>query len=434
MNPTLILAALAALVFIGFALEELFRRTGIPDVLVLLIFGIVLGALGVIDLEKVRGFDRVFTTAALVLILFEGAVRMRLGELKTALRGSLALTISNFAFSIMGVFLLSMLVFGMAPLSALIFGVIMGGTSSAVVIPMVGLLRMRQETRTSLSLESALSDVLCIVFALALVGAATAGALSWKAIGLDLGWGLLGALVIGGGAGAGWAIGLRKLRQRRSSFLAVGAAVFLVYAVGEALGTFGAIAVLAFGIVLGNATTLARSLPARELEVSEGERFFLAEVAFLLKLLFFVYLGARLDLRGYQPIVFGVVVTAIILAARIPVVHLSLRPNVTPRRDAIIGAVLAPKGLAASVLAGLPKQAGLSEGAFIEATTFGVVFFSIVAASVLVFFLDRPFISRGYGRFFRRYQEQLPDQSGRVPAMDLTPAPTPPPVQVRDPF
>ncbi len=40
-GPTAALAVLAALVFIGLGLEWLFRRTGIPDVLVLLGLGLV---------------------------------------------------------------------------------------------------------------------------------------------------------------------------------------------------------------------------------------------------------------------------------------------------------------------------------------------------------------------------------------------------------
>jgi cell volume regulation protein A len=410
-NPTLVLAALAALVFIGFFLEEFFRKTGIPDVLMLLFLGVILGATGVLNLEKLNGLDRIFTTAALILILFEGAVRMKLSELTSALGGSLGLTVFNFIFSIGAVTAVSVFVLGFPLLTGVLFGVIMGGTSSAVVIPMVNILKMRTETRTALSLESAFSDVFCIVFALALVAALGAGSLDFRAIGIDLGYGLLGALAIGGAAGAFWAIGLRSLRKRRSSFLAIGAAVFLIYAAAEALGTFAAIAVLAFGIVLGNAERLAPKLPAADLEVSHGERFFLSEVAVELKVVFFGFLGARLDLRGYEPFVFGLLITICILAVRIPTVRLALRPSITPKRDAVIATVMAPKGLAASVLAGLPKQNGIEHGALIEATTFGVVLFSIVAASALTYMMDWRPIAGFFGRFFGAYPETLPEST-----------------------
>ncbi|MGA9524148.1 MAG: cation:proton antiporter [Myxococcaceae bacterium] len=403
-NPTVILAVLAGLVFLGMALEEVFRRTGIPDVLILLLLGLAASVSGVIDVSKLAGIDRVFTTCALVLILFEGAVRLRLKDLTSAMGGATALTLIGFFATAAVIGLLGMTLFQMRPLAALALGCILGGTSSAVVIPMVQTLKMNQDTRIVLTLESALTDVLCIVFTLALTAALTAGELSWSTIGLDLAYGFIVALVIGALSGFAWAVWMRTLRKKRPSMLFVAAAVFLVYALAEALGTFGAIACLAFGVVLGNAESLMKSRPyADELGIYEGERFFLSEVAFLLKVFFFVYLGASLQLTGYEPIVFGGLTTLAIFAIRPFAVRLSMRPKTTPARDAKIASVLAPKGLAAAVLATVPLQAGVAEGKLIEAVTFGVVFFSIIAASALTIFVDRSFISNAYMKLFSRY-------------------------------
>ena len=62
-NPTLVLAILALLVFAGLALEELFRRTGIPDVLVLLGLGIAAGATGFVDVTQFGGIAENVTVA-----------------------------------------------------------------------------------------------------------------------------------------------------------------------------------------------------------------------------------------------------------------------------------------------------------------------------------------------------------------------------------
>ena len=126
--------------------------------------------------------------------------------------------------------------------------------------------------------------------------------------------------------------------------------MFLVYAIAEALHAFGAIAVLAFGVTLGNATRLARGgVAPEELALTDGEKMFLAEVAFLLKVLFFVYLGAALKLDGWEPFVFGGLTTIVVFAVRPIAVHAALRPKTTPRSDATVAAALAPKGLAAAV-------------------------------------------------------------------------------------
>jgi potassium/hydrogen antiporter len=410
MTPTAILAALAMLVLFGMFLESVFRRTGIPDVLVLLIVGLLASVSGVFDVADLKGIDRVFTTAALVLILFEGAVRIRLSELRSALAPSLLITLVGFVLTSAIVGLLATLLFGMRPLAGLCLGVILGGTSSAVVIPMVGVLPVQDRTRTVLTLESALTDVLCIVFTLVLVGALSSGDVSVGAAGLGLAKSFGGAVVIGVASGAGWAFGLREVRNRRASILVLGAAVFLVYAFAELLSTYGAIAVLAFGLVLGNARTIATlkfedPQQTKGLDITEGEKMFLGEVAFLLKVLFFVYLGAALKLDGYEPFVFGGLVTVVIFALRPIVVRASLAPTKTPRKDAIIASAMVPKGLAAAVLAAVPSQAKVAEGARIEAIVFGVVLFSITVAAMLVLFRERPFVANGVGRFFGAYPD-----------------------------
>ncbi len=428
MNPTVILAVLAGLVFLGMALEELFRRTGIPDVLILLALGIGISVTGVFDPSQLDGLDKIFTTCALVIILFEGALRLRLQDLKSALGGSLAMTLAGFILSAGALALVATTLFGMKPLVAVLFGCILGGTSSAVIIPMVQTMKMNKDTRTVLTLESALTDVLSIVFTLALTGALTSksGGLELGVVGKDLAYGFGVALLIGAVAGFAWAVWLRVLRKKRASMLLVGAMVFIVHAAAEAVGTFGAIACLAFGVVLGNAQSFVRNKPyAAELGIYEGERMFLSEMAFLLKVFFFVYLGASLKLTGYEPFVFGGLATIIIYAVRPFAVRIAFRAKSTPKKDASLAASLGPRGLAAAVLATVPGQAGLAAGTLIEAIAFGVILFSILIVSALTLFADRPFVASAYGRLFSGYTGRS-DEEREAAAVELPSGPASP--------
>lgn len=402
-NPTVVLAILALLVFVGLGLEELFRRTGIPDVLVLLGLGVVARATGFYDVGAVRGIDQVFVTSALVLLLFEGAIQLRVSDLRRGLAGGLWLTLLGFFGTMLAVGAVATLLLGMRPLAGLLLGAILGGTSSAVVLPM---LRLQRETWTVLSLESALGDVLCIVFSLLLVGALTAGTVDFAGAGAGFGVGALGALGLGSALGLVWAFGLRPLRERRVSSVALAAAVFLVYAMAEGLGTYGAIACLAFGVVLGNAPSISHKGVASA-DLAPAERLFLAEIAFVLKIFFFVHLGASLHLGSWQPWAFGLLATAAIFAVRPAVVRLGLSPRTTPRRDALVAAVLVPQGLASAVLAGVPARAGVLEGAAIEAAAAGAIPLTIALSSSLLFAVDRPAVRRLYGRFFGGYAEDL---------------------------
>ncbi|HYE77790.1 MAG TPA: peptidase, partial [bacterium] len=63
---TMILAALAAIILLDLALEDVFRRTGIPDVLVLLVLGLVASQLLEIDTTLLDLVGPIFVEAALV--------------------------------------------------------------------------------------------------------------------------------------------------------------------------------------------------------------------------------------------------------------------------------------------------------------------------------------------------------------------------------
>src|SRR5574344_2185769 len=155
------------LVFLAHALDDLFARTRVPDVLLLLGLGLLLGPVsGLVRPEHFGAVGPVFTTLTLVVILFEGGLGLELRTLGRALGGATALTVWNFLLSLAVLAPLARLCLGFGWMQAFTLAAILGGTSSAVVIPLVQRLALGERTRTALALESALSDVLVIVVAL----------------------------------------------------------------------------------------------------------------------------------------------------------------------------------------------------------------------------------------------------------------------------
>ena len=157
----------SAIIFFGFFAEFLFNRFKVPDVLLLIILGFALGpyALKFIlpsSLEKIAPF---FTTFALLFLLFDGAFNIDLISFVKGLGRGMLITLYNFFISSIAIALISML-FGFDLLHSLLIGFILGGVSSAFVIPIIQNLRIKKETYSILTLESAITDVLCIVFAL----------------------------------------------------------------------------------------------------------------------------------------------------------------------------------------------------------------------------------------------------------------------------
>jgi cell volume regulation protein A len=401
-----VILILGALVFLAHFFALVYARTRVPDVLFLIAIGLVLGPLtGIVKPEDLGAVGPVFVSVTLIFILFEGGLGMDVKVLARALTGAAALGILCFAATLGIAFAFGVAFLALPPLSAAILGAVIGGTSSAVVLPLVERLAMHEQTRTILVLESALTDILCVVVTLALLEAHKLGAFSF----LDLGGEMLAAFLvsclIGGGAGVLWAVILHRVRTLRNAMFLTPAFAFILCAVVDMLHLNGYIAVLAMGVAVGNmellrTPVLQRYLPDCPIRHTEGERLFFGEIVFLLKTFFFIFIGLSLHFRDLWGLVLGGILVLILFLMRGGAVRIVFRRS-GPPEDAVLTAVILPKGLAAAVLASLPLHAGVLGGETIQEITFMVILLSILLTSVGVFAaLRTPF-----GGWYRRLYE-----------------------------
>jgi NhaP-type Na+/H+ or K+/H+ antiporter len=424
----LTILVIGLLIFVGHLLSALFQRTKVPDVLVLMAAGILLGPVfHVIGPEDFGKVGSVFTTLALVVILFEGGIHLNLRQLITAAGETLTVTLTT---AVLTMLLLAHLADILLPLEfpgALLVGVILSGTSSVVVVPLVRTLGLRGRAGTVLFLESALTDVLVIVLTLgllqALVALAEGGAAGLSAGGLS--WQILSSFLVAALIGAGgalfWSAVLERIRRFPNTVFTTLAYVFILYGIAELLGYSGAIAALTFGVVLANVPLIAapwlkRVLHVRLTPFAEDERAFFAEMVFLVKTFFFVFLGVSVTFTDPRAVLAGAVLAAAAFAARAVVIRVLGRRELS-RREAGLMTALIPKGLAAAVLAALPAQLGLPGGEAIRGTVYAAIFFSIAGCAVLVFAVERglarPLLHIWFGKF---------PIEAHVPATPPTPA------------
>lgn len=386
------IALIGGLVFLAHLFAHIFSRTRIPDVLWLLLIGVALGPVS--HLMAPGDFGKVgpaFVSITLVLILFESGLSLQFQRLRRALPGTLALSSLSFLGETAVVAAATWLLTPLGPWLAVLLGFIIAGNSPTVIVPLSKGLRMGDRTRDILFLESALGDVVSIVVALALLDFHTNGWGRWLLTSSHFLIGFGAALVIGGIGGLGWAMLLRKTRGLENPMFTTPAFVFLIYGGAELIHANGAIAALAFGIVLGNIehTPLVReSLPASGL--NPAEMGFLGEIIFLLKTFFFVYIGLSVEFSELRWLLFGGLLTVILLLPRIPAVRVTLRHRAPPR-DANLAACMVAKGLAAAVLAALLVQQAVPHAQEMQSIIYAMIFFGVVVTSVLVFVCNRPF-------------------------------------------
>ena len=397
MSTTILIIGL--LVFFAHFLSLQFSRTNIPDVLVLMVLGIVIGPfLGIVAPADFGKIGSLIATIALVVILFESGTSLDLNVLGKSLATTGWLSFGCFILTFVVVAAVGMLSLQLDPFPAILLGVTVGGTSSAVVIPMVNALKLGEKATTVLVLESALTDVLCIVGVFALLQVYTqddvaAGRLVGSVIAA-----LIFAAVIGFIGGIGWLLVLGKVRDFPNTISSTLAYVFIVYGATEGLGFSGAIAALSLGVTLTNFEKFGLNRIQqldRQLEpLNQTDITFYREAVFLLKTYFFIYLGISIHFGAVKVALVAISMVFLIYVLRLLLTRFIFRGSEFDLRDSALSAIMAPKGLAAAVLAALPLQYGVVGGEVIRDVTYMVVLVSITLTALLVIAYPAPLMQR----------------------------------------
>ena len=399
MSTTILFIGL--MVFFAHFLSLQFRKTNIPDVLVLVCVGIVLGpVLGFVSPADFGKVGSLFATIALVVILFEGGTTLDMNVLGRSLASTGKLALGCFALTVIIATLIGIYVLGLTVLPATLLGFTLGSTSPAVVIPMVKALGISEKPATVLVLESALTDVLSIIGVFALLQVQTQGGVgAGHLIGSVLS-AMVFATMIGVLGGIGWLLVLGRIRDFPNTISSTLAFVFIVYGATEGLGFSGAIASLALGITLTNFEKFKLnripSIDRNIVPLNEVDLIFYQEAVFLLKTYFFVYLGISVHFGAVKIALAAAAIVLAVYAMRIMLTRFVFAHPEYSLRDTALTSMMAPKGLAAAVLAALPLHYGVIGGEVIRETTYMVVLFSITFTALLVMIYPNRLTQRGY--------------------------------------
>ncbi len=391
MITTIPIIGFGLLVLIGNLLKKAFVTKKIPDVIILIGIGVLIGPVfGFIAPEDLGIVGPVFATATLVILLFDGGIALQVRVIMGALRNAILLSFSTFLMTVIIAAGLFMAVFHVDQITGLIFGCVIGGSSSAVVIPLVRELSVSESTKTTLMIESALTDVYCIVSVLSLLELYQSAVFDIPLVFLQIGSSFFVAIGAGSVAGVIWVLFRDKVRPVESVFT-VPAVVCILYGITELMNGSGAIAVLFFGIILGNANLLnaifreKEKPPLKNLSAGEVELF--NQISDLLKTFYFIFVGISLRMATPIFIAFCALLVVILHVFRIPCVIGSVFPPNSEDRWIVVAMI--PKGLAAAVLASIVVLYDIPHAELIETLAYFVIIFSILSASVIAFVSER---------------------------------------------
>ncbi|MDI6691606.1 MAG: cation:proton antiporter [Candidatus Bathyarchaeota archaeon] len=244
-------------------------------------------------------------------------------------------------------------------LYSVLFGTIFGGSSSVAVISLASRLKVSEKCSTILSLESAFTDIFCIVFSLVVIEIILKRAVDLTAIGQSIASRFSTGIVLGIIFGLIWLSILKRIAKASYVYILTLAVLLLAYSLSEYLGGSGSLCSLLFGIMLGNEKEIYRILRMERLPnmvVDMGLKKFESEVAFLLRTFFFVYIGSIVSISHVTIVIAGTILSLILLLVRFGAVALTTVRSDELIKERWIMSVMLTRGLAAAVLATLPLQ------------------------------------------------------------------------------
>jgi Na+:H+ antiporter len=399
-SPALILGLIGGLLVLAFLANRVFRLTGIPDVVLLMALGVILGpVLGLIRPGSLTNTTHLLGTLAIILVLFEGALELDLRDTLRHFPGSLLLALLAYVFSTGLVAAIVSYALGLPLLSGLLVGAALGCTSSTVVLPVLQQMKVEEPARVTLVLEASWGDVLAVLTVSVLLDLHQSGGPLALGLALSVLRQVGVALLFSVAAGVLWSRLLRVLTEQRFWQVLTFSLVLVLYAGMEALGANGLIAVLGFGLTLANFPGIDPALGFRHryTAVAESQQALLtfhSELAFLVRTFFFVLIGAVAQLQTFfeHPLLMAGTVAALFLA-RWLAVHASRwswRGVGKQGREAILW--MLPRGLITVVLAIEATEARGKELSFLPALAFAV----ILATNLLVL-LGSVMIKQGAG-------------------------------------
>jgi cell volume regulation protein A len=291
-----IILTLGLLLGAGLAARGLAQAAGVPEVLVLVGAGALLGpsALDVVDVPLDSLGAQLIFTLGVSAILFYGGLSLSVDVLRRVWISLGLLAVAGVVITTAVVGGAAALAFGMPLDQGLLLGAVLSPTDPAILIPLFVGSRLREKVAQAVVAESALNDPIGAVLALALAAAVLSGDASLGQPVADFAGELALSSVLGIVAGVVLSATISSRRAgiwRDSAPIAVLAVVVIGYVSLDSAGGSGYLGAFLAGLVVGNMERLGLAMHS---EHERDMRIFAGTLADVVTVFVFLTVGANL--------------------------------------------------------------------------------------------------------------------------------------------
>jgi len=386
--------AIALILVLGVVAQWLAWRIKLPAIILLSVFGIVVGPVLHVLQPSVQFGHALGTviSVSVAVVLFDGGLNLRFHELLHAVIGVRRLVYLGVPISFILYGLVTHYIGGLSWPVALVFGAIIVVTGPTVILPLLRNAKLTRRVASYLKWEAIINDpigALLAVLVFEYFVYSTSGSFSGQAA-----WNLAIAIGVGGlcGGGVAYLIGLAFRRHFVPEYLKLPITLALVIGVfvvtNKVQEEAGLLAVTVMGIVMGN-----MHLPS-----IEEMRRFKESITILLVSIIFILLTANLDPHILSHLRWGgaLLILVILLAARPLAVWIATIGAGMNGRERLLLAWIAPRGVVAVATVGVLAPR-LRAAGYADANLLVPLMFALVFITVLVHGLTLERIARAFG-------------------------------------
>ncbi len=370
----LLLTVIALIILLGYISEVVFRRTRIPEVLILMFIGILLGQSHLLPsayVSTLRSLTPLFGSVALIMIMYNGGKIIKVEKSLPSGTGYL-LALADTLLPAIVISVIMYFIFHWPLIYGGLLGAMLGETSTIMVAPLLKKLNLNQKIYDMLFVETTFNSVFAILafyLLLASISGTSFSAFSYAKYTITY---ISIAVLVGIVGGVAWLVVQNFFKSARG-YVATIAIAILLYAFVDFFNGAAVVAVLIYAIIIGNSEAINGVLKLdspREMGSNEVE----VEMEFLVRTFFFVLLGLVAVISVYY-FIFALALTGILIFVRKVEIEGMMR---TEKKYRDLAFSLMPRGLSAAVLASIYYATGYPYSQEI----FYIVFMVIVVTNI----------------------------------------------------
>ncbi|MCB2295132.1 sodium:proton antiporter [Clostridium algoriphilum] len=292
-----LMTLLAILIFTGVVCVKISKSIPIPDVVLFIVAGIILGPsfLNILDFDHFTTGNHLILTFGAAYILYDGGREVQLhvlNKVKTSVftLATVGVLVSSF---ITGFFAYKIL--NIDFMSALLLGSVIASTDPSVLVPLFKKINISNKVKQTIISESAFNDAAGAIITFSIIGIIQGGNFSLGNSVIQL------IITAGGGIIVGLLVGYAisvLLSDKKYNFLhghsaeVVIASILGSYVIAQRLGFSGFMATFMVGMVCGNKQILNLKMDKENLNLHVN---FKDTFISLLRIMIFITLGTQID-------------------------------------------------------------------------------------------------------------------------------------------